>query len=59
MKIQSWFKNIGIKFKRLSNIIRIIIIELIITLIITNGFFIWVLMHYKLLDDLILRMIGK
>lgn len=59
MSIKNWFKNLGTKTKRLGNIIKIMFYELLVLLILTNGFFIWLLLHYKLFDDLILKIVGK
>ena len=54
-----WFKNLQQKTKRLANIIKIMLIEFLIIFALLNGFFIWLLNHYKLLDDLILKLIGR
>lgn len=59
MSIKNWFKNLGTKTKRLGNIIKIMFYEFLVLLILTNGFFIWLLLHYKLFDDLILKIVGK
>jgi len=59
MKIKMWFKNLQQKTKRLANIIKIMLIEFLIIFALLNGFFIWLLNHYKLLDDLILKLIGR